>query len=97
MDDIFSIKVNIADRFYPVKIKRDDEEKVRKAAKHINEKIQLYKQKKYAEKDDQDFLAMVSLQLSTRLIEWEERNKIDPIIQKVRELDEKLKEYLEKD
>jgi cell division protein ZapA (FtsZ GTPase activity inhibitor) len=97
MDDKFSIKINIADRPYPVKIIRTDEEKIRKAAKFINDKIQLLKEKKYSNKDDQDFLAMVSLQLSTRLIELEEKNNIDPIIRRVKELDEKLKEYLDKE
>jgi len=39
MDDKLSIRVNIIDRFYPLKIDRKDEEKIRKAGKIINEKV----------------------------------------------------------
>ena len=33
MEDKLSIRVNVADRYYPLKIDRKDEEKIRKAAK----------------------------------------------------------------
>ena len=38
-NDKLSIRVNIADRFYPLKVERKDEEKIRLAAKMINEKV----------------------------------------------------------
>ena len=44
-DDMLSIKVQIAERFYPLKIKRLDEEKIRQAARLINDKILQYKQR----------------------------------------------------
>ncbi|MBI5218478.1 MAG: cell division protein ZapA [Bacteroidia bacterium] len=97
MENKLTIKVNIVDRYYPAKIDRKDEEKIRKAAKIINEKVTLYRQKKYTDKDEQDYLAMVALQLSTRLIELEEKNNVNPVIQRVRNIDEKLREYLEKE
>ncbi|MDY6800169.1 MAG: cell division protein ZapA, partial [Bacteroidota bacterium] len=56
MDEKLSIRVNVADRYYPLKIDRSDEEKIRKAAKLINEKVLQYKQR-YSDKDVQDFLA----------------------------------------
>ena len=61
-EDMLSIKVQIAERFYPLKIKRQDEEKIRKAARLINDKILQYKQR-YTDKDSQDFMAMAALQL----------------------------------
>ncbi|GAJ21014.1 unnamed protein product, partial [marine sediment metagenome] len=61
MDEKLSIRVNVADRYYPLKIDRRDEEKIRRAAKMINEKVLKYKQK-YSDKDVQDFLAMAALQ-----------------------------------
>ena len=70
MNKTLSIKVNIADRFYPLKIDIDNEEKIRKAAKLINEKILQYKQR-YTDKDIQDFLAMTALQFATRSVENE--------------------------
>jgi hypothetical protein len=39
MDDMLSIKVQIAESFYPLKIKRPDEEKIRKASRLINDKV----------------------------------------------------------
>jgi cell division protein ZapA (FtsZ GTPase activity inhibitor) len=61
MDDKLSIRVNVADRYYPLKVERENEEKIRKAARMINEKVLQYKQR-YTDKDVQDFLAMASLQ-----------------------------------
>jgi cell division protein ZapA len=68
MDDKLSIRVNVADRYYPLKIGRDEEERIRKAARLINEKVLQYKQK-YVDKDIQDFLAMAALQYVIQLLE----------------------------
>ena len=54
MDEKVSIRVNVADRYYPLKIEAEDEERIRKAAKMINEKVLQYKQR-YTDKDVQDF------------------------------------------
>ena len=72
MDDKLSIRVNVADRYYPLKVERENEEKIRKAARMINEKVLQYKQK-YTDKDVQDFLAMASLQYVIKLTEEEEK------------------------
>ncbi len=93
MDDKLSIKVNVADRYYPLKIERKDEEKIRKAARLINEKVLQYKQR-YLDKDVQDFLAMAALQFVTRVIEMEDRFDIQPLEQRLQELNEELEEYL---
>jgi cell division protein ZapA len=93
MDDKLSIKVNIADRYYPLKIERKDEEKIRKAARLINEKVLQYKQR-YLDKDAQDFLAMAALQFVTKVLELEERFDTSPIEQQVKELSNELEEYI---
>ena len=93
MDDKLSIKVNVADRYYPLKIERKDEEKIRKAARLINEKVLQYKQR-YLDKDVQDFLAMAALQFVTRVIEMEGKFDIQPLEQRLQELDEELGDYL---
>ena len=72
MDDKLSIRVNVADRYYPLKVERENEEKIRKAARMINEKVLQYKQR-YADKDVQDFLAMAALQYVIKLTEEEEK------------------------
>jgi cell division protein ZapA len=93
MDDKLSIKVNVADRYYPLKIEIRDEEKIRKAARLINEKVIQYKQR-YLDKDAQDFLAMAALQFVTRIIEMEEKIDVSPLEQKLQDLNEELEEYL---
>ncbi len=95
-EDKLSIRVAIADRYYPLKINRNDEEKIRKAAKRINDKITQYK-KRYKDKDNQDFLSMATLQFVTELIEKEEsKNDLEPIMDDIRELNEGLDAYLNK-
>ena len=54
-----SIKIKIAEREYPMKVKRDEEEKVRAAGKLINEKLKLYREQ-FGIDDKQDLLAMVA-------------------------------------
>ena len=85
MDDKLSIRVNVAERYYPLKVDRSDEERVRKAARLINEKVLQYKQK-YVDKDIQDFLAMAALQFVIRLIEEEEKVSGDKMPEALKEL-----------
>ena len=94
MADKLSIRVNVADRFYPLKIDRSDEEKIRKAARTINEKVLLYKQR-YTDKDLQDFLAMAALQFVIKLLESENRFEVAPLVDELNELDEWFDDYLE--
>ena len=93
MDEKLSIRINLADRYYPLKIERDDEEKIRKAAKLINDKVFQYKTK-YADKDIQDFLAMAALQFVIRLIEVEEKQEETNLIQKLQKLNDELDEIV---
>ena len=89
MDDKLSIKVNVADRYYPLKIERKDEEKIRKAARLINDKVLQYKQR-YLDKDVQDFLAMAALQYVIKLTEEEEKLEKDYLPDALRELIQKI-------
>jgi cell division protein ZapA (FtsZ GTPase activity inhibitor) len=96
MDDKLSIRINIIDRYYPLKIDRGDEEKIRKAGKIINEKVLQYKQK-YSDKDVQDFLAMAALQYVTRLIELEAKEESPALLAGIRELSEEIEVYLKEE
>ncbi len=91
-----SIRINLADRYYPLKIDTKDEEKIRKAAKLINEKILQYKQR-YTNKDTQDFLAMAALQFVIKYLETDEEEHGQPIADELEALNEELEEYLEKE
>ncbi len=96
MDDKLSIRVNIIDRYYPLKIDKGDEEKIRKAGKIINDKVLQYKQK-YSDKDVQDFLAMAALQYVTRLIEIEDKEENPALLDGIRELNEEIEVYLKEE
>jgi len=93
MENKLSIKVNVADRYYPLKIDRSDEEKIRKAAKMINDKVLQYK-KKYTDKDIQDFLAMASLQFVIKLLEAESIPDENSEINSIKELIDDIDEFL---
>ncbi|MGB8359149.1 MAG: cell division protein ZapA [Bacteroidales bacterium] len=89
MDDKLSIRVNVADRYYPLKVESENEERIRKAARLINEKVLQYKQR-YVDKDIQDFLAMAALQYVIRLIEIEEKEEDSTVEEGMKELCEKI-------
>ena len=95
MDDKLSIRVNVADRYYPLKVERENEEKIRKAARMINEKVLQYKQR-YADKDVQDFLAMAALQYVIKLTEEEEKLENDYLPDAINELIQKVDAVLDK-
>ncbi|MCD6011056.1 MAG: cell division protein ZapA [Flavipsychrobacter sp.] len=59
-EETISIKVWLAGRSYPIRIKPEEESAVRKAVKLADEKIHEMKAQ-YAGKDDQDFMAMCLL------------------------------------
>ena len=94
-EEMLSIKVQIAERFYPLKIKRQDEEKIRQAARLINDKVLQYKQR-YTDKDTQDFMAMAALQFVINLIDCEQQQNVVSLEEELgslsSELDELLKE-----
>ncbi len=54
-----SIKIRIGNREYPMKVKAEDEERIRKAGKLLNEKIKNY-QNQFGIDDTQDLVAMVA-------------------------------------
>ena len=59
-----SIKVNICDRFYPLRIKTSEEEGVRSAVNSINERAKYYNQN-FSIQDKQDALSMVALEFAS--------------------------------
>lgn len=65
-DEKFTIKVNVAERYYPVTIARSDEESFRNLAKQINDILFRFSQR-YPGKEMQDYMAMVLLQYAAEL------------------------------
>ncbi len=95
LSDTFTIRVNIADRYYPLKIKRSDEAKVRNAAKKINDTVFQYR-KVYSDKDAQDFLAMAALQFVTKLSDLDDQQSGSKYLEELQEMSQQLDAALEK-
>jgi cell division protein ZapA (FtsZ GTPase activity inhibitor) len=93
MDDKLSIKINIAEQYYPLRVNRNEEERIRKAARLINDKLLQYKQT-YSEQDVKDFLAMVSLHYATKFLELEEQMNEIPIKEELAGMNESIEDYL---
>ena len=88
-----SIKVNIAGRTYPLTIKREEEEAIRKAVVNINDRIRVFEEN-YAVKDKQDLLAMAALQSATEATEASAEVELDQYAERLSSLDQKLSDYL---
>jgi len=70
-----SIKIRIADRDYPMKVKREDEERVRTASRLINEKLKSYRDQ-FGIDDKQDLLAMVAFDSLVEKMTSEESSQL---------------------
>lgn len=99
MDDEFLITIKIAERHvFQLRIKRSEEEIMRKAVSEIDRKIQQYRQHYSAEAglDTDDLLAMVAFQLSLTNLRLENLHDEHPIAEKLQQLTSELEDYLKK-
>lgn len=97
MDDTFTINLYIADKHYPLRIKRSEEELVRKAAKLINDKIALYRNNfrmDDSELELKDLLAMAACQIAIQAIKAGERSDNSPIAESIIQLNKELEDFL---
>lgn len=85
-----TIRVNIAERYYPLTIARSEEEAIRKMAKQINEVLFQYSQR-YPGKETQDYMAMTLLQFA---LQSSHQNNVASIIEKLEQLDKQLEDIL---
>lgn len=70
MEQLIPVNILIGDRNYRLKVRPDDEEKLRKTVRIINEKVIEFKTN-FAGKDMQDYVAMVLIWLATEQTETE--------------------------
>jgi cell division protein ZapA len=84
-----SIKIRIAEREYPMKVKRDDEERVRMASRLINDKLKSYKDQ-FGIDDKQDLLAMVAFDSLVEKMTTEETHQVidQTVLEKVSHLNQ---------
>ena len=87
-DNLININIVIADRPYPLRIKPEEEERVRNAAKEINTRVKQF-QNQYAAKDKQDYLAMSVLMYAVEAAGFRDKITIEDnsFVEKLNELD----------
>ena len=92
-----SIKINIADRVYPLKVNMEEEEIIRRAAKLINDRIKEY-QENYAVRDKQDLLSMCVLHYATSSLKADKKVTVEDteVAEKVYQLDYLLTQFFSK-
>ncbi len=69
--NLLSVKLKIGDREYPMKVKPEEEERVRNAGKAINERLKTYREK-FGIDDKEDLLAMVAFDATVARMKGEE-------------------------
>lgn len=70
-----SIKIKIGNREYPMRVKAEDEERIRKAGKILNEKIKHY-QNQFGIDDLQDLISMVAFDCVVEKLKREESTEV---------------------
>ncbi|MEZ4794037.1 MAG: cell division protein ZapA [Flavobacteriaceae bacterium] len=95
MSNALKIKISIADRVYPLTIKPEQEEGLRKAAKKIEEMTRRFEQS-YAVRDKQDVLAMCALQFAAQVEQRGIDNENDQheVEEKLEALNQLLQDHL---
>jgi len=58
-----AIKIRIADRDYPMRVTEEEEERLRKAGRVLNERLKAFREQ-FGIEDKQDLLAMVALEVA---------------------------------
>ena len=74
MSELNSVKVSIGNRTYPLRVSKEEEEKVLQAAQAINKRLKEFEDS-YAVKDKQDLLAMCALQFATEAMGHHKQDK----------------------
>lgn len=83
MGELITVNILIGDRTYRLKVNSDDEEKLRKTVKMINDQVLEYKTQ-FAGKDMQDYISMALLWFAT------EQNKTGEAAIQLKAVSEKL-------
>ena len=96
MDERLSINVIIDGRQYPMKIKRNEEEVIRRAVQLINDKLVMYKQKFNAQNKQFDFLAMVCLDFATKYLNSENTSDDAEFVSELQILSGEIDDYIQK-
>jgi len=93
-----SLRLKIADREYPMKVRDEEEDRVRRAARQVNEKLKSFRSH-FGVDDKQDLLAMVAFDSMIKLVRMEEssgptENENDHILKKIATLNNLIEQEL---
>lgn len=95
MDELIPVNIIIGDRTYRLKVDAEDEERLRKSVKLINEKIVEFKSA-FAGKDMQDFISMVLIWFATEQLKNNgETTIIHDTVSRLSQLEEMIDRALE--
>jgi len=97
-ESLLTINVIVADRCFPIHIKREKEESIRKAVKHLNELILRFKEKYPAGADSKistvDYIAMAAVQVSMEYMNLKEVKDINLFAGEIDNISKELEDYL---
>ncbi|GGG22496.1 MULTISPECIES: cell division protein ZapA [Pontibacter] len=86
-----AIKIRIAEREYPMRVKEEEEERLRVVGKLLNERLRFFKDQ-FGIQDKQDLLAMVAFETMVDKLKLEDdkNNHLDKVGAQLSVLDELL-------
>lgn len=97
-ESLLTINVIVADRCFPIHIKRKEEEKIREAVKHVNELILRFKEKYPAGADSKistaDYIAMAAVQVALKYVKLKEAKDINLFAGEIDDISKELEDYL---
>lgn len=97
-DDVFKIELYLAEKYFPLRIKRSEEETYRKAAKLVNEAVTEYRNKfgiKGSDLDMKDILAMVACHFAFERLKLEQSSDGNILMESISRLNAELEEVMD--
>lgn len=97
MDDIFTINLYLADKHYPLRIKRSEEELVRTAGKMVNDKLAQYRTHFDVDESGlglKDLLAMVACQIAIESLKTAQSSDTEAYEKSLAQLNKELEAFL---
>ena len=92
MNDKIRINLHMVGTTYPVTIAREDEQRVREAAKRVNMRFNLNQQEN-PDVSPEKIIAMTAFEFALLALDQQERNDTEPYKEKIKELTEVLDEH----
>lgn len=91
--DVFTINILLNGMRMPLKIRREDEEIYRNAEKIVNKYLEQYRTQ-FSQRSMEEILTLVAFQVAVVLAKQNKNQDINPLAEKIEELNKELKELL---